>query len=89
MNEFPEDWRLHGQEEFLKGASLTLRTWSSPDPHWDHDHCEFCWAKIAATSIPDAVQEGYATADLKHWVCRQCFADFQEQFAWASQGLSP
>lgn len=87
MNELPEDWRLQGQEKFLKGASLTLRTWSSPNPRWDHDHCAFCWAKIAATSIPDAVQEAYATAGLKHWVCRQCFEDFQERFEWPPQGI--
>ncbi len=38
-----EDGRLTGQEKYLRGVTLTWRSWSTDRPDWDHDHCEFCW----------------------------------------------
>jgi len=74
------DWRLQGQEQYLRGVTLYRRIWTKTRPHWDHDHCEFCWAKFAAE---DADQlEGYTTADEYRWICEQCFKDFREQFEW-------
>ncbi len=50
---------------------------------WDHDHCEFCWAKFAEEIlIPDSLHEGYATADNYRWICEACFEDFKDQFGW-------
>jgi hypothetical protein len=82
MSQVPadDDWRLQGQERYLAGASLKLMPWASPNPGWDHDHCEFCWAKLAGQGIADALHQGYATQGLEHWVCPQCFQDFRERF---------
>ena len=59
------DWRLQGQEQYLKGATLVRRLYREPrcNPEWDHDHCEFCWAKFMLGSNPDALHEGYCTLD--------------------------
>ena len=77
-----DDWRLDGQEEYLRGVYLRLTSYRLGDPGYDHDHCEFCWRKIAVFDDPDAQRVGYATVDRLHWVCRQCFEDFKEMFAW-------
>lgn len=66
----------------MVGAKLKHMPWCSKKPSWDHDHCEFCSVKITSLNIPDALQEGYATPDLYHWVCPQCFEDFREEFQW-------
>ena len=54
-----DDWRLQGQEKYMHGEILHFCTWSSENPNWDHDHCEFCSAKIAPLEIEDALHEGY------------------------------
>jgi hypothetical protein len=77
-----DDWRLTGQERYLTGATLYLRRWSSNDPTWDHDHCEFCLAEFS-DSYPDCLTEGYTTADLYRWICPDCFNDFKVRFDWA------
>jgi hypothetical protein len=40
---------------------------------------------------PDTLQEGYVTEDYQHWICANCFRDFQEQFEWkiAEKGETP
>ena len=80
--EMNSDWRLQGQEAYLKGVTLTLQRWSSSNPQWDHDHCEFCGAKFMAEGNPEALSVGYATGDRYRWVCPPCFEDFNEQFEW-------
>jgi hypothetical protein len=75
-----DDWRLQGQDRYLVGASLRLMPWASPNPAWDHDHCEFCSAKLAGPDVLEALHHGYATEGLEHWVCPQCFQDFHERF---------
>ena len=67
-----DDWRLSGQERYLTGVSLQWADWHPPRPEWDHDHCEFCWAKFVdpafsewharvAREDPKVLTEGYAT----------------------------
>ncbi|MBR5136871.1 MAG: hypothetical protein IKV30_02475 [Clostridia bacterium] len=110
-----EDWRLCGQEKYLKGAFLykiklpeywresysekndfyqkvLIRAKSQVDglPEKEmylegdkiqmlwHEHCDFCWEK--ATTEIDA--EFYCTQDYYHWICKQCFEDFKDQFGW-------
>lgn len=75
-----DDWRLQGQERYLKGATLCRRRWHAPRPSWDHDHCEFCWAKF--TKAADMLREGYTTEDSYYWICDRCFEDFRVQFEW-------
>jgi hypothetical protein len=78
------DWRLQGQEEYLKGASLVHRHYRryTNNPSWDHDHCEFCWATFMVEDSSDALHRGYATEDDYRWICEQCFSDFKELFEW-------
>ena len=77
-----EDWRLLGQEKYLKGKALAYRRWKRPRPDWDHDHCEFCGAKFMEEPDADTLQEGYCTLDEYHWICPECFRDFREMFGW-------
>jgi hypothetical protein len=82
-----QDWRLIGQETYLHGARLTLRTWWPYRDGWDHDHCSFCQRHISvplAADDPDAVERGYVTDDNYSWVCETCFVDFRERFAWST-----
>jgi hypothetical protein len=78
------DWRLTNQEAYLKGATLVRRRYRryAKNADWDHDHCEFCWAKFMMEDHPDVLHEGYATLDDYHWICPACFEDFKEQFEW-------
>jgi hypothetical protein len=82
MAESNEDWRLQGQDQYLHGAVLEWTRWTRPRPDWDHDHCTFCWAKFMDTDDPTVFHDGYATLDRKHWICRNCYVDFNETFAW-------
>jgi hypothetical protein len=77
-----DDWRLTGQERYLQGVSLQLARWKADRPGWDHDHCEFCWAKFGGQELPGALQVGYKTADGYRWICQNCFSDFQQRFGW-------
>lgn len=79
-----DDWRLQGQERYLAGASLIRRAYRlyHADPSWDHDHCEFCWAKFTIGDDSDALHEGYSTEDEYRWICERCVTDFQDRFAW-------
>jgi hypothetical protein len=75
------DWRLQGQESFLKGAQLSFGNYE-PAPGNDHDHCAFCSAKFMASDDPALLHEGFSTIDHYHWVCNQCFTDFKGIFQW-------
>ncbi len=78
------DWRLQGQERYLRGVTLIRCTYSSPaeNPTWDHDRCEFCGAKLIAEDRPGVLREGYATEDGYRWFCTTCFEDVKDRFAW-------
>jgi hypothetical protein len=82
------DWRLQSQEKYLQGATLIRREYRryARNTKWDHDHCEFCAAKFSVESLPDTLQEGYATRDGYRWVCSTCFEDFKEMFSWTLGG---
>ncbi len=78
------DWRLTGQERYLMGEKLQRRRYRRypKNPNWDHDHCEFCWAKFMVEDYPDVLHEGYATLDEYRWICDECFRDFHKQLKW-------
>jgi hypothetical protein len=68
------DWRLTNQESYLKGASLIRKPYRAYSEEWEHDHCEFCWAKFMDPAYtdehrafieqhPEVLTEGYATTD--------------------------
>jgi hypothetical protein len=78
-----DDWRIQGQERYIHGATFEWRSWSSDRPDWDHDHCDFCCVHFGDHIFeddPDTQQEGWATPDANHWVCRACFEDFRDRF---------
>ena len=82
-----EDWRLQGQEKYLKEKILQKKTYEKPRPDWDHDHCEFCWQKIAEKNdnIKDSIHEGYYDESINKWVCPGCFEDFKNSFNWTTK----
>jgi hypothetical protein len=78
------DWRLMGQQSWLVGRALRFGQWTSPRPGWDHDHCAFCYAEIAATKS-DHIDfiAGYVTIEDNYtWICPPCFEDFKTEFHW-------
>ena len=61
---------MHRGKEFLEGQRI--------GQFW-HQHCVFCWEKAAV----DKECEFYCTDDFRHWICKECFDDFQERFCWS------
>jgi hypothetical protein len=78
----PDDWRLRNQLSYLKGAELQRQPYHPPREGWDHDHCEFCWAKFMERDGPEILREGYVTIRQETWVCVTCFEDFKDLFDW-------
>jgi hypothetical protein len=76
------DWRLTNQQNYLHGVILFWRKWTGPSERWDHDHCDFCWTKFMEVDSPEVLHEGYTTQERDRWVCRDCYEDFKEMFAW-------
>lgn len=75
-----DDWRRHGQEHFLKGVSLMSSRYYPYNENWEHDHCEFCGKKFSLCT--NDLNEGYSTKDGYHWICKECFNDFKDEFDW-------
>ena len=84
-----DDWRISGQDRYLAGAMFQFRSYETPRPGWDHDHCDFCWSKFCAEKNGDCLNEGFVTLDGKHWVCRPCFEEFRNLFHFAVFDPSP
>ena len=78
----PNDWRLENPPAKFRGALLHRTVYKQLSAMSDHEHCTFCWQKIAEQHIADAVQEGYTLGD--EWVCQQCFGDLAGYFNWTS-----
>ncbi len=78
------DWRLQGQEKHLQGAVLERKAYQPYRREWEHDHCEFCSAKLSL-DVPGALREGYATPDNYRWVCEDCYGDFKDLLGWQQQ----
>ena len=79
-----EDWRLRGQEDYLMGKTLHFIRFQKRSEIWDHEHCEFCWAKFSDND--GDLHEGYCTeTDNKgnaFWICPECYQDFKDKFSW-------
>jgi hypothetical protein len=67
------DWRRRGQEKHLRGARLAWRRYQAMSAQWEHEHCEFCWAKfldanyspahrVLLESDPEVLAGGYTEA---------------------------
>ncbi len=79
------DWRLRGQERYLKGQSVRLQKFQIRNADWEHEHCIFCWRKIVDDPAKysrqaEVIVEAYATKDEKHWICPQCLSHFHQRF---------
>ena len=84
------DWRLSGQEHYLQGKTVRFQRFQirRETPVWDHEHCVFCTRKIVDdlakyekyAAPGELITDAYTTEDEKHWICPQCFSDFQERF---------
>jgi hypothetical protein len=48
------DWRLMGQDEYLRGATLVRKPYRLWSETWEHDHCEFCGTKLMDPSFSEA-----------------------------------
>jgi hypothetical protein len=81
------DWRLQGQEKYLKDAVLIRKHYQQYREGWDHDHCEFCGAEFSLEDA-DALKFGYATPDNYRWICEECFQDFETLFNWKSTEIN-
>jgi hypothetical protein len=68
-----DDWRLQGQETYLRGAIWVRKRYRVRSHSWEHDHCSFCWAKFMDPEFstasrafidvhPEVLIEGYASA---------------------------
>lgn len=75
------DWRRQGQEQYLAGRQLIHRRYEPCRPGWEHDHCEFCHAKISCST--GDLNEGYCTEDGYYWICSACHDDFEVEFGWS------
>ncbi len=83
------DWRLVGQEKWLKGIELHYTEFRKRQGRedWDHEHCEFCWQKIVGRADlnkykSDVICEAYTDEVGYRWICPTCFHDFQSRFDW-------
>jgi ribosomal protein L24E len=71
------DWRLTNQMNYLFEKKLIEKPYTKYSESWDHEHCEFC-----AQRIDETTGKAYATEDSYHWICVNCFSDFQSMFHW-------
>ena len=77
------DWRLNGQERYLRAKTFKFKTYTPYREDWAHDHCAFCWVKIEPyPAIAPSIDTGYSTDEDYYWVCSKCYQDFQESFDW-------
>ena len=81
MKNKKNDWRLsRDQIKYLKDEKLLNISFEKWSETWDHEHCEFCWAKFS--EFDGDLKKGYCTLDKKKWICNECFNDFKEMFNW-------
>ena len=71
------DWRLTNQMNYLYEQKLEHINFQKYSNSWEHEHCEFC-----NETICDSKQTYYCTLDKYHWICEECFNDFDDMFNW-------
>ena len=79
------DWRLRGQEEYMKDLKFKYISFTAKKGGSLHAHCEFCWHKFMEyhENFEESSNEGYCSIDEKYWVCNECFEDFKDVFSWS------
>jgi hypothetical protein len=79
-------WWMHHNLDVLPNIGpheLTFerKTWTRPEPEWDHDHCAGCFARFTDLEIPDSHQIGWATRwgeRIEEWLCDDCHRLLQD-----------
>lgn len=74
------DWRLRNQEDYLMNETFVKAEYRKPFEKWDHDHCDFCWAKFS--EFDGDLHKGYCTKNECIWICEDCYEDFKDMFQW-------
>ncbi len=80
-----DDWRLDGQEVYLKDAILKYSKFNAKKYGHNHAHCQFCFATFMEIEDPEILNWGYCTLYRKKsecWICEKCFNDFKDIFNW-------
>lgn len=79
-----DDWRLRGQEDYMRKYKFKYKKFVSQNSGARHAHCEFCWHKFMENpyGVEDCTSHGYCSLDEKYWVCNECFEDFKEMLSW-------
>jgi len=76
------DWRLQNQAKYLSGVELRWEKYVKFSEEWEHEHCQFCWAKFMDVDDPEVLREGYVDESGDRWICEECFEDFRDLFGW-------
>lgn len=72
------DWRLTNQMNYLYKKVLKKQPFKVYKEGWEHEHCEFCSARIDKNT-PVA----YSSDNNYHWICKKCYEDFKDMFEWS------
>ena len=96
-----DDWRLRGQEEYLKG--LTFQKVRFPDfwqkaydeqmkrgeEYLEGEKIQHFWHEHCEFCWEKATTDKecvfYCTKDMRYWVCPDCFKDFKNSFGWVEK----
>jgi hypothetical protein len=82
----PDDWRLQGQERYLADRELEWSQWTAKREEWDHDHCEFCWAKFGPVGASARRSDGLSPARAaERWAIRDDLAMLHQLGALPNQ----
>lgn len=75
-----DDWRIMGQEGYLRKKRLQHRYFNRSLCVEDFDQCEFCWDCF--DDDPAHPMMAYFEPINKHWICEECYNDFKSHFDW-------
>jgi len=92
---FPEFWEVAYREKnrFYQWIEQDAKSWVESTnrgheylegekiQHFWHEHCHLCYEKATT----DRSCTFYATEDLIHWICEECFKDFKDPFHWQAK----
>lgn len=75
-----EDWRIMGQEGYLKDKKLQHRKFSQAMRTKDNDQCDFCYSFLDRNH--QGASYAYFEPITRSWICERCYQDFKEHFNW-------
>jgi hypothetical protein len=71
-----DDYRLDSIKPWMEKLTWHYSPYKQPSPDWDHDHCIFCWRRLAEpTAGFNDADDGFADDGDYHWMCAECFRD--------------